>query len=249
MNLLLDMYLSLSARARAGRQWPEIGFSDHPASLLAQLLGVSLTQRLSPTDERRLIQRSQWFDECCRDFFLRHPQAMCIELGAGLSTRFHRLSDTADWPRFHWVEVDVPEVTALKQKVLPAIDNFRLVSANIVCDDWLSMSGWNSQQPLLVLLEAVTPGLKRDSLLILIKKLKQRLGATELEIVLDETRPGLWQGWLACLAKWANLRLRLPLTHDKAELEQQGFKITQIKSLLGNGSVGMVLHCQGEQSR
>lgn len=93
MNQSLDIHTALCARARAGRQWPEIGFNDQSASLLAQLLGINLKQRLSPMDERQLVQRSHWFDECCRDFFQRHPRAMCIELGAGLSTRFHRLSD------------------------------------------------------------------------------------------------------------------------------------------------------------
>ena len=245
MNFSIDICSSLSARARAGRQWPEIGFSDHPAHLLAQLLGINLTQHLSPLDERRLIQRSQWFDDCCRDFFLRHPQAMCIELCAGLSTRFHRLSSTADWPRFHWVEVDVSEVTTLKKKVLPAIDNFRLVSADITRDDWLGLSGWNPKQPLLVLMEAVTPRLKSESLLRLIKELKQQLGTAELEIIVEDTRLRSRSGWLARVTERVNAWLRFPLTHYKTELEQQGFKIKQIKPLLGNASIGMVIHYQG----
>jgi O-methyltransferase involved in polyketide biosynthesis len=170
---------------------------------------------------------------------------MCIELGAGLSTRFHRLSDTADWPRFHWVEVDLPQVTALKAGVLPTIDNYRLVSADILSDDWLNLSGWQPEQPLLVLLEAVAPELKGNSLLHLIKCLRQRVGAAELEIILDDRRPRLWQHWLKQLATYLGAQFRVPITTYCAELEQQEFQITRQKSLLGNTFVGMVINYQG----
>src|SRR4051812_17243247 len=103
MALSLDIRKALCARAHARRQWPEMGFNDQSANLLAQLLGINLKQRLPLQDEQKIIERCQWFDERCLDFFQRHPRAMCIELGAGFSTRFHRLSDTADWPRFEWV--------------------------------------------------------------------------------------------------------------------------------------------------
>lgn len=241
MNQSLDIQLALCARARAQRQWPEIGFSDQSASLLAQLLGINVKQRLSPLDERRLIQRNQWFDECCRDFFQRHPHAMCIELGAGLSTRFHRLSDTADWPRFNWVEVDLPQVSALKADVLPAIDNYRLVGADIEQDDWIGLIGWTSG-PVLILLEAVAQELKGDSLLKLIYQLRQRLGAVELEIVLDDQRPHLWQPWFKTFASYFGISYRVPIAAELPALEAQGFRLTRKENLLGNTVLGIVIN-------
>lgn len=246
MNPSLDIHMALCARARAQRQWPEIGFSDQSASLLAQLLGINLRQRLSPLDERRLIQRSQWFDECCRDFFQRHPRAMCIELGAGLSTRFHRLSDTADWPRFTWVEVDLPQVTALKAGVLPTIDNYRLLSADIEQDDWMNLIGWTSG-PVLILLEAVAQELKGNSLLKLIYQLRQHFGAVEFEIVLDDLQPHPWQAWLNVVTSYVGIAYRAPIAVDIKKLEAQGFRLTRTENLLGNTALGMVInYCEHE---
>jgi len=247
MDFSLEVSMPLCARAHA-QQWPEIGFSDQAASLLAQLLGINLKQRLAPIAERQLIQRSQWFDEVCRDFLHRHPKAMCIELGAGLSTRFHRLSSTADWPRFHWVDVDLPHVIVSKAAVLPVIDNYRLVSADIANDDWLSLSGWVCSQPLLILLEGVAPELKGDVLLKLIYRLQQSTSAAqEIEIVLDDAPISPWQKWRKFLAFALGISSRQPITSSLAALESNGFHIHQQKTLLGNTAVGVVINYKNRE--
>ncbi len=240
--------MSLCARAHAQRQWPEIGFSDQSASLLAQLLGISLKQRLPPAAERQLIQRSQWFDHACRDFLQRYPKAMCIELGAGLSTRFHRLSSTADWPRFHWVDMDLPQITATKAAVLPVIDNYRLVSADIVSDDWLSLSGWVEGQPLLILLEGVASELKGNELLQLICRLGDTAkGAEALQLVLDDNYLSTWRAWLNSLAFRLGTSVRLPIMACIAALDACGFYISQQKPLLGNTARGFVINYRNQE--
>ena len=150
-----NIYTALSARAYAQQLWPAIGFHDHAAKSLAKLLGVSEPIKKDLPWGRGCLLRSQWFDERCCQFFQRYPQAMCIDLGAGLSTRFHRLSDAADWPRFSWVDVDLPDVIAIKARAIPKIDNYQLLPANIVKDDWLARSGWHPRTPLIITLESV----------------------------------------------------------------------------------------------
>jgi len=247
MNFSLDVSMPLCARAHA-QNWPEIGFSDQSASLLAQLLGISLKQRLSPLAERQLIQRSQWFDEVCRNFFHRHPKAMCIELGAGLSTRFHRLSSTADWPRFEWVDVDLPHVTVSKAAVMPAIDNYRLVSADIANDDWLTLSGWERGQPLLIVLEGVASQLKGDDLLRVIYSLQKRANsAQEIELVLDDVCTSRLKTWLKRCAFMFGTAIRLPITSSIRALESRGFFVSQQKPLLGNTAVGVVINYKHQE--
>lgn len=243
MDFSLDIRKGLCARAHAQRQWPEIGFKDQWASLLAQLLGISLKQRLSLPLERQLIQRCQWFDDRCRDFFQRHPQALGIELGAGLSTRFHRLSDTSDWPRFKWVDVDLPHITESKASVLPTIDNYRLVAADIVNDDWLSRVGWESGQPLLVLMEGVASELEGEQMLQLIYRLRQRAAsAQELELVFDDLHPNSWRVWLKTLALGLGARFKLPITRYISALEYLDFRIARQQPLLGASALGMVIN-------
>jgi O-methyltransferase involved in polyketide biosynthesis len=248
MAFSLDACMSLCARAHAQRHWPEMGFSDQSASLLAQLLGISLKQRLSPLAERQVIERSQWFDAVCRDFLHRHPKAICIELGAGLSTRFHRLSRTADWPRFQWVDVDLPGVTASKAAVLPAIDNYRLVSADIVNDDWLSLSGWARGQSVLILLEGVAPELKGDALLRLLYRVRQAASsAQEIAVVMDDSHASRWRAWLQSLVFALGVQSKLPIRSCLLALEACGFRISQQKPLLGNAALGVVINYKHQE--
>jgi len=238
-----DVRMALCARAHAQRQWPEIGFSDQSATLLAHLLRINLKQRLSPIDERQLIERCQWFDDRCRDFFQRHPRALCIELGAGFSTRFHRLSDTADWPRFQWVDVDLPHITASKAEVLPAIDNYRLVDADILEDDWLSLSGWVPGQPLLILMEGVAPELEGELILQLIYRLRQgAASAQEIELVVDDRHPDEWKIWLKTLAVGFGARFKLPITRYLSSLEYLDFHVACQQPLLGKRAMGLVIN-------
>lgn len=179
-------YSALSARAYAQQIWPSIGFQDHAAKTLAKLLGVTAPLKTDLTWERTCLWRSQWFDEQCRHFFMRYPQAMCIDLGAGLSTRFHRLSEVDDWPRFSWVDVDLPEVTAIKANALPRIDNYRLLAADIIKEDWLAASGWHPRTPLIVTFESVLMVMNgRDIGDIFATIVKHCSPASTIEIVFD----------------------------------------------------------------
>lgn len=190
MAFSTNIYSALSARAYAEQSWPNIGFNDQAARALAKLLGVTAPLKNDPVWERHCLLRSQWFDERCRQFFKRYPQAMCIDLGAGLSTRFHRLSESDDWPRFSWVDVDLPDITALKAKVIPQIDNYRLISANIIKDDWLSASGWHPRTPLIITLESVLQGMNSADISAIFSTIAKHCAAgSNIEIVFDYPRP------------------------------------------------------------
>ena len=198
MAFSANIYSALSARAYAQQSWPNIGFHDHAARALAKLLGVTTPLKNDPVWERHCLLRSQWFDERCRQFFKRYPQAMCIDLGAGLSTRFHRLSESDDWPRFSWVDVDLPEITTLKAKVIPQIDNYRLISANIVNDDWLTASGWHPRTPLIITLESVLMEMNSSDISAIFSTItKHCTAASNIEIVFDYPKPKT--RWYQCL--------------------------------------------------
>jgi len=249
MELLVDIPAGvckgLSARAHAGREWPEIGFRDQFAHRLALMLGISLKQRWPLPEERKLVERCQWFDSCCRDFLQRHPQAMCIELGAGLSTRFHRLSATAEWPRFQWVDIDLPQITGFKARVLPHIDNYTLIGADIVVDDWLRISGWVREQPLLIVMEGVATKIGSEATAHLIQRLYRQVGSgSELEVVLDDRHPR--DGWMIIKRVAAALTAlsTLPISRYLSTLELPGCRVLHKKDLLGGKSLGLVINNQ-----
>jgi methyltransferase (TIGR00027 family) len=75
------------------------------------------------------------FDEQVRSFLEKAPDGLVVNLGAGLDTRFHRL----DNGRCEWIELDLPDVIAFRQKLHePESRRHRMIAASVLDDDWVA---------------------------------------------------------------------------------------------------------------
>ena len=61
--------------------------------------------------------RAKMLDDRVRAFVAEHPDAVVVDLGAGLDSGFYRVEPP---PSVHWYSVDLPGITALRDEVLPA---------------------------------------------------------------------------------------------------------------------------------
>ena len=59
--------------------------------------------------------RSNILDNETLAFIKKHPDALIINLAAGLDTRFYRVNNE----HIYWVNIDLPEVIALRKQLLP----------------------------------------------------------------------------------------------------------------------------------
>ncbi len=146
--------MALNARADAGRVWPEIHFYDRAATALTHLLNIDAHVRFCPVDERRYLQANHWLDQRCLAFFNQFPQGLGIECGAGLSTRFHRLSEQHEWPRFSWVDIDTEERMLLKSNAMPVIDNYQLLADKQEINQLVSEIAWDKSTPLMIVVDS-----------------------------------------------------------------------------------------------
>lgn len=71
--------------------------------------------------------RTKILDAGTETFIRRHPRAVVINLGAGLSTRFSRLDNGS----IHWVEVDLPDVIALRRLFFRETRRYRCVAGSV----------------------------------------------------------------------------------------------------------------------
>lgn len=94
--------------------------------------------------------RARLFDEQARTFIAAHPDAIVVQIGAGLDARFERLGR----PQITaWYDLDLPDVIVLRRKLLPE-------SSNIYLSDSLFATGWMEHvaahgKPVLLLCEGV----------------------------------------------------------------------------------------------
>lgn len=63
-----------------------------------------------------------------------HPEGLVVNLGAGLDTRFYRLDNGT----ITWIDIDLPEVVAFRQKLQePANPRRLLLAASVLEDGWV----------------------------------------------------------------------------------------------------------------
>jgi O-methyltransferase involved in polyketide biosynthesis len=78
--------------------------------------------------------RARKLDQVASAFLARHPDAVGLDLGAGLDTRFERLAPPAT---VDWYDVDFPAVAAARQRLIPEHPNAHVIGADVRDPDWL----------------------------------------------------------------------------------------------------------------
>lgn len=127
------LLIPLSARALDYRSKHPI-LHDAKADELARRLGLDLGAPGGPGRRRLLPVRARQFDEWTREFLARHPDAVVVHLGCGLDTRYFRVRPP---PSVQWIEVDFPEVIALRRRFFEEGPSYRFLGASLTDPDGL----------------------------------------------------------------------------------------------------------------
>ncbi|MET8839760.1 class I SAM-dependent methyltransferase [Streptomyces rubiginosohelvolus] len=78
------------------------------------------------------VLRSAIFDGWVGRFLAEHPGGTVIELGAGLSTRSHRL----DNGRARWFDLDLPDTVQLRRRFFTDSERTTTLAASVLDTDW-----------------------------------------------------------------------------------------------------------------
>ncbi len=135
------MFLTLGGRALDSRL-PRPFLGDTMADEIVTKIGYDLsrfptisTTRVDPRAKVfEIAVRAKRLDEVVRRFVLRQPDAVVLDLGAGLDGRVFRVAPP---PTVDWYDVDFPQVIALRSQVLPKLANVRSIGADLMEPNWL----------------------------------------------------------------------------------------------------------------
>ena len=77
--------------------------------------------------------RAKMLDDRVRAFVGRHPDAVVVDLGAGLDSGYYRVGppSTVDW-----YSVDLPGIIAVRDEVLPEVPQSHSVAVSLADDHW-----------------------------------------------------------------------------------------------------------------
>lgn len=132
--------------------------------------------------------RAAQIDRWVRDFLRRHPDGTVIELGVGLNSRSARL----DNQRARWVDVDLPEVIALRRAFFPDTARRTTLAMSITEPAlYRQLAALSAHGPRLVLSEGVLVYLPPAEVRAVFDQLAHALAGAE--VIFDLMRPPvLW---------------------------------------------------------
>lgn len=111
--------------------------------------------------------RTEILDEQVENFLAKHPDAVVVNLGCGLDTRFHRVDNGS----VTWFDLDVPQVIELRQKFFKETHRFKFISKSITDFSWLEAIPGDG--PLLFIAEGLLMYFTEDE----VKEILRRIGA------------------------------------------------------------------------
>ncbi|MEM6925947.1 MAG: class I SAM-dependent methyltransferase [Myxococcota bacterium] len=113
--------------------------------------------------------RTLVFDAEVRRFLEAHPSGTVIEIGAGLNTRFERVDNGTA----HFVDLDLPDSTALRRRFFDDTDRRTIVAGSILETDWHDTVA-SQPGPYCFVSEAVLIYLEAEAIYAALAVLKQR---------------------------------------------------------------------------
>lgn len=219
-----ELLAPVICRAQASAELTRSGFMDRAAHGVLRRLGRSLTLDIGADYNRCHLRRWRWIDERAVDFFHVHPGGKGVEVGGGLSTRFHRVSEQLDWPRFSWRAINTGDVTDCLQYVFPRLDNHDSVSVDNPFFEWHLRVDWQDPTAKIVIIGEHKPLESWNAFLQIAKDIQASLteATPQVHVVISHTvedftellsktlagatelnklpSPKIGQGWLSKLA-------------------------------------------------
>ena len=186
-NVSATAFITLFARARESQTTQPILY-DPQAEVLAEQLrpALALSDRalcrqvaagkLEPLVVVTMAQRARRFDAYVRDFCTRHPNAVIVNLGCGLDTRFFRVDDGG----LLFFDLDLPAMIELKRTLVAEQPRLRFIASSVLDTAWMNALAELGDRPFLFLAEGLFMYLELEDVRRLVVEMARRFPGSEL---------------------------------------------------------------------
>jgi len=172
-TLLMTLYV----RARESQR-PDAMIKDDSAVAMVNQLDCDFSRlRMQRHDEVAIILRMNKFDRHVRDFLVRYPEAAVVHIGCGLDTRFERVDNGL----VEWFDLDMPDVIALRQKLIQSENNrYHTLATSVFEHGWLDDVSQFKPRLVMFVAEGVLPYFEEGQVKSLFIKLGENFPGCEL---------------------------------------------------------------------
>ena len=221
-----SLFLTLCCRALDNRS-PHPILADAEADRIVRALEYDYGQFHADTNLiLNVALRAKKLDEVASRFVARHPDAVGLDLGAGLDTRMVRIAPptTVDW-----YDIDFPAVIDARQRVIPDRPNAHVIGADVTDSDWLD--GVPSDRPAIIVADGLMGFLGQDELVSLLNRLIGHFPCGEM-IFNSYTRFTIWVARHARGTKSVASLVKFPGVDDPRDFESWNPKMQLVKEIL-----------------
>lgn len=119
--------------------------------------------------------RTRLIDNTVTRFIAAHPDAVIVNLGAGLDSRYHRLDNGS----LRWYELDLPRVMEIRRRYFQESDRYRFLEGSVMDFGWMR-SIRREKRPLLIIAEGLLMYFPRHQVRGLIRRLAGAFPESEM---------------------------------------------------------------------
>ncbi len=119
--------------------------------------------------------RGKMLDDRIRRFIAKHPNAVVVDVGAGLDSRVFRVDPPST---VNWYSVDLPRVIELRDEVLPHRDNAFSVAASVAEANWAQAIP--ADGPTMLVADGLTAFLDEPTIIGLFRSISEHVTAGEV---------------------------------------------------------------------
>jgi O-methyltransferase involved in polyketide biosynthesis len=130
-------------------------------------------------DAKAGTKRGKAFDSAVNRFIAANPNCTVINLACGFDTRFWRIEKE----ECTYIEVDLPEVVALKKEILKDAIGYEIIGCSVLDTSWIDKVTIHGKNGFLLLAEGLFMWLPPQDALRLFKEIGERFFRSQ--IVLD----------------------------------------------------------------
>ena len=171
----LTAFVTQYARALDSR-WPRPILGDTLADDIVAKIDYDFDAMGVPSSAvRQTALRAKMLDDRVRRFVSDHPDAVVVDLGAGLATPMQRVAPP---PTVDWYNVDLPNVIALRDELVPADEHAHSVAASLADDSWTERIP--SDRPTMLIADGLLAFLPESVIVGLFRRIPEHFGSGEV---------------------------------------------------------------------
>lgn len=196
------LLLPLLARARDAEKKNPIVYDTYARDIVARIdYDFSRLEAGEHSENEQLSWaiRAYNFDNTIRAFLEDNSNAVVVNIGAGLETTFQR----ADNGSVLWVNIDLPDVAALRQKLIPDSEREMTIAKSVFDFTWIDdIAQQTKGRPIMFMAAGVLLYFKAPEVEALFHRLADAYPSAH--VVFDSMSSALW----VSLTNWTLLRKR-----------------------------------------